>query len=166
MGNDLLRSFDFRELALFFSEWTCIHLLNHVVIIWYVRDCSMRMPTTAYLLWTFCLGAYTVSGETTEEWRTRIDARIDRVRKADAEIRQSLNTRTISILQWNVLLYTSKIKIISFLNIGNRTPKPPGHIQSFSSKCWTTTDIIFSKHIFILKDSKLSFSGVQQLIIK
>ena len=58
----------------------------------------MRMPTTAYLLWIFCLGAYTVSGETTEEWRTRIDARIDRVRKADAEIRQSLNTRTIRIL--------------------------------------------------------------------
>jgi hypothetical protein len=47
------------------------------------------MMPRACLWWAFCLCPITllVKCETPEEWRTRIDAKIDRVRKADGEIR-------------------------------------------------------------------------------
>jgi hypothetical protein len=42
------------------------------------------------LWWAICLAqaASLASCESAEEWRTRIDAKIDQVRKADAEIRE------------------------------------------------------------------------------
>jgi hypothetical protein len=49
------------------------------------------MIPRAWSWWIFGLlqTAYLVNCETAEEWRTRIDAKIDRVRKADAEIRDT-----------------------------------------------------------------------------